>query len=129
LRVALPAGLHLHRRPRRHRGTVGPVHHPAAEVTGGPALSSGVMDITIGGAGIAGMAAAARLARLGHRVVLASDGGALGGRWAPAPAGDDVGGHVVDAMPQVVRLPATWRDLFKKSGGHLQTELNRAGLE
>lgn len=98
-------------------------------MTGGPALSSGVMDITIGGAGIAGMAAAARLARLGHRVVLASDGEALGGRWAPAPAGDDVGGHVVDAMPQVVRLPATWRDLFKKSGGHLQTELNRAGLE
>ncbi|MGO0575779.1 hypothetical protein [Ornithinimicrobium panacihumi] len=32
-------------------------------------------------------------------------------------------------MPQVTRLPATWRDLFKKSGGHLQAELNRAGLE
>lgn len=87
------------------------------------------MDISIGGAGIAGMAAAARLARLGHRVVLVTDGGPLGGRWAPSGAAGGGGGHVVDAMPQVIRLPATWRDLFKKSGGHLQTELNRAGLE
>lgn len=85
------------------------------------------MPVIIRGATLAGMAAAARLARLGHDVVLATDGTPPGGRWAPA--GDGPAGHVVDALPQVFALPAAWRDLFKKSGAHLQTELNRAGLD
>lgn len=84
------------------------------------------MTLIVRGASIAGMAAAARLARLGHGVVLVTDGEPLGTRWAPTPG---PGGHLVDAMAQVIALPATWRDLFKKSGGHLQAELNRAGLE
>lgn len=83
------------------------------------------MTLTVRGPSIAGMAAAARLARLGHRVRLVTDGEALGTRWAAAPG---PGGHLVDALPQVISLPATWRDLFKKSGGHLQAELNRARL-
>lgn len=84
------------------------------------------MDITVQGGTLAGMAAAARLARLGHRVALVTDGTPLGGRWAAAVGPE---GELVDALPQVIRLPATWRDLFKKSGGHLQAELNRGGLE
>lgn len=84
------------------------------------------MTLIVRGASIAGMAAAARLARLGHEVTLVTDGEPLGTRWASSPG---PGGHLVDAMPQVIALPATWRDLFKKSGGHLQAELNRAGLE
>lgn len=84
------------------------------------------MTLIVRGASIAGMATAARLARLGHQVVLVTDGEPLGTRWAPSPGPD---GHTVDAMPQVIGLPATWRDLFKKSGGHLQAELNRSGLE
>ncbi|GAB3822123.1 hypothetical protein GCM10028820_31810 [Tessaracoccus terricola] len=84
------------------------------------------MTLTVRGASIAGMAAAARLARLGHGVTLITDGEPLGTRWAAVPG---PGGHLVDAMPQVVQLPATWRDLFKKSGGHLQAEFNRGGLE
>ncbi|MCC2593404.1 hypothetical protein LKO27_08285 [Tessaracoccus sp. OS52] len=83
------------------------------------------MHLTVRGATLAAMAAAARLARLGHEVVLVTDGEPLGDRWAPAPG---PAGHVVDAMAQVVTLPATWRDLFKKSGAHLRTELNRVGL-
>lgn len=84
------------------------------------------MSVIVRGSTLAGMAAAARLARLGHEVTLVTGGAPLGGRWAPAPG---PGGHTVDAMPQVICLPATWRDLFKKSGGHLQAELNRAGLD
>lgn len=84
------------------------------------------MSIVVRGSTLAGTATAARLARLGHDVTLVTDGEPLGGRWAPAPG---PGGHTVDAMPQVICLPATWRDLFKKSGGHLQAELNRAGLD
>ncbi|NHB83987.1 hypothetical protein G7085_03060 [Tessaracoccus sp. HDW20] len=70
--------------------------------------------LIIRGATLAGLAAAARLARLGHEVTVVTDGGPLGGATAP---------------PDVVTVPAAWRDLFKKSGGHLLAELNRARVE
>ncbi len=84
------------------------------------------MSLVVHGATLSGVAAAARLAKLGHEVVLVSGGRALGGPWAPT---EGPGGHTVDALPQLIALPATWRDAFKKSGGHLVAELNRAGLE
>ncbi len=65
------------------------------------------------GTTLAGMAAAARLAKAGHHVVLV--GSILGGHWR-------------DDLPPVVRLPATWKDLFKKSGRALDAEFGRAGL-
>ncbi|WP_158600588.1 NAD(P)-binding protein [Tessaracoccus antarcticus] len=83
------------------------------------------MSLVVHGATLSGLAAGARLAKLGHDVELVTEGASLGGRWA---ATEGPGGHLVDALPQLVSLPATWRDVFKKSGGHLVTELNRAGL-
>ena len=74
--------------------------------------------LTIRGGTLAGMACAARLAKLGHPVRLDLAGGPLGGRWA-AERGQ---------LPPAVTLPATWRDLFKKSGRPLEAELARAGL-
>lgn len=70
--------------------------------------------LTVRGATLSAMAAAARLARLGHDVTLVTGGAPLGDGW-----GDD--GPLL--------LPAAWRDLFKKSGAHLVTVLNAAGLE
>ena len=67
--------------------------------------------VRVRGATLAGMAASARLARLGHEVTLVTDG---------APR---------DTLPDAILLPAAWRDLFKKSGAHLVTALNGAGLE
>ncbi len=75
------------------------------------------MPLVVRGATLAGLAVAARLARLGHDVVLATGSTPLGERWAG------------EAMPPTIALPATWRDLFKKTGSHLQTVLNRRGLE
>ncbi|WP_345583050.1 hypothetical protein [Tessaracoccus lubricantis] len=66
--------------------------------------------LIVRGATLAGMATAARLARLGHAVTL------------------DAAGHTAAPLPDVIVLPATWRDLFKKSGAHLVTALNAAGL-
>lgn len=66
------------------------------------------------GATLAGLAASARLARLGHEVALVTEGEPLGGHR--------------DATSETITLPSAWRDLFKKSGAHLQTELNRARL-
>lgn len=70
--------------------------------------------LIVHGATLSGMASAARLARLGHDVTLVTDGNVLGEGWA-------------DDGPLL--LPAAWRDLFKKSGAHLVTVLNAAGLE
>lgn len=73
--------------------------------------------LTIRGATLAAMACAARLAKLGHGVELWADDD-LGGRWATT--------H--EDLPPVVTLPATWRDLFRKSGRTLDAELSREGL-
>ena len=80
--------------------------------------------LVIDGATLAGGAAAARLAKAGHAVELV-DAGPAGGHWATTTT--DVGD--VDHLPPVIRLPAAWRDLFRKSGRTLDAELNRAHLE
>lgn len=79
--------------------------------------------VVIGG-GLAGMAAAARLAKNGHPVELYEAAGQLGGRWAPTELSP---GILVDAAPSVLGFPAPWRDLFRKSGRPLEAELGRMG--
>jgi phytoene dehydrogenase-like protein len=79
--------------------------------------------IVIGGS-LAGLAAAARLAKLGHRVELFEQTDRLGGRWAPTTLAN---GAVVDGAPAVLGFPAPWRDLFRKSGRPLEAELARLG--
>lgn len=81
--------------------------------------------VLVRGASLAGMACAARLARLGHHVVLDADGLPDAGHWA---AGLHLGVEV-DQLPQTFRLPATWRDLFTKTGRPLPPELERRGLQ
>lgn len=69
-------------------------------------------DVVVVGGGFAGISAAARLAKLRHRVTLLESSDRLGGR---------LNGHVVDgrAWPldlDTVTLPGVFRDLFRKSG-------------
>ena len=73
-------------------------------------------EIAVVGGSLAGMAAAARLAKQRHRVLLFEAGERLGGRWA-APG----------ALPPVFTFPAPWRDLFRKSGRPFDAELTRTG--
>ncbi|MBK8460365.1 MAG: FAD-dependent oxidoreductase [Micropruina sp.] len=72
--------------------------------------------IVVVGGSLAGMAAAARLAKARHRVLLLEETGRLGGRWADTEA---------DVLPPVLTFPAPWRDLFKKSGRAFDAELGR----
>ncbi len=73
--------------------------------------------IVVVGGGLPGMAAAARLARVGHDVTLVERRDHLGGRlarpgvWAP-----------------VLDFPAPLRDLFRKSGKPFDAEFGRRGL-
>lgn len=81
--------------------------------------------VVVIGAGLAGMAAAARLAKAGHRVTLLEAEDRLGGAWATR----DLDGVPVDAAPPVFAFPAPWRDLFRKSGRTLEAEFGRRDLE
>ena len=81
--------------------------------------------VVIGGS-LAGLAAAARLAKTGHAVELFEQTDRLGGRWAPRTLPT---GTVVDDAPAVLGFPAPWRDLFRKSGRPLEAELARLGYE
>ena len=69
--------------------------------------------IRIDGATPGGLAAAARLGKVGHDVIL---GGGDGGHWARD-------------LPPVVGFPAVWRDLFTKSGRSLDAVLATHRLE
>jgi phytoene dehydrogenase-like protein len=79
--------------------------------------------IVIGG-GLAGLAAAARLAKAGHAVELYEQSDRLGGTWAPYQLQSGV---TVDDAPAIIGFPAPWRDLFRKSGRPLEAELARMG--
>lgn len=77
------------------------------------------MRVAVIGGGYGGLASAARLAKLGHQVVLYEAGPALGGALLPVvsdngPWPSPVGG---------VLLPAVIKDLFRKSGRTLEREL------
>lgn len=75
--------------------------------------------IVVVGGGLAGMAAAARLAKQGHEVALLEAGRQLGGALAPV----EHEGHVWDAGPAWTLMPAALRDLFRKSGRPLEKEI------
>lgn len=75
--------------------------------------------IVVIGGGLGGMAAAARLAKQGHEVALLEAAGHLGG--ALAPVHQD--GFTWDGGPTSTLLPAALRDLFRKTGRPLETEL------
>jgi len=79
--------------------------------------------VVIGG-GLAGLAAAARLAKAGHQVELCERSEVLGGTWAPHQLPSGV---TVDDAPSIIGFPAPWRDLFRKSGRPLEAELARMG--
>lgn len=80
--------------------------------------------VVIGG-GFGGLAAAARLAKLGHEVTLLEHTDRLGG--ALSAVTED--GHTWDAGPTYTLLPAVIRDLFRKSGRPLERELDLVPLD
>lgn len=75
--------------------------------------------IVVVGGGFGGIAAATRLAKLGHFVVLLEAEQELGGSLRPLRHG----GLVWDRGATTLTLPAVVRDLFRKSGRPLEAEL------
>ncbi|MGL5823544.1 MAG: phytoene desaturase family protein [Nocardioides sp.] len=75
--------------------------------------------IVIGG-GLGGIATAARLAKLGHVVTVMERATTLGGALATA----SLAGFTWDAGPTSTLLPAVLRDLFRKTGRPLESEVS-----
>jgi len=80
-----------------------------------PRAATAARPVVVIGASLGGLAAAVRLARVGHHVVVLDE--------KPVP---DLGPWL--SRP-VVALPAAWRDLFRKSGRILDAALAREGYE
>jgi UDP-galactopyranose mutase len=81
--------------------------------------------VVVVGGGFGGMAAAVRLAKLGHAVTLLERWARLGGALAPV----EQDGFVWDGGPASTLLPAVVRDLFRKSGRPAEREIELVPLE
>lgn len=79
-----------------------------------------VSRIVVIGAGLGGLAAAARLAKLGHPVTIVEASDRIGG----AVRSIEQAGFRWDAGPASTTLPAALRDLFRKSGRPIERYLN-----
>ena len=80
--------------------------------------------VVIGG-GFGGLASAARLAKLGHDVVLVERLPRLGGALGTV----EQDGFAWDSGPTTTLLPAVLRDLFRKSGRPLEREVDLVSQE
>jgi phytoene desaturase len=72
--------------------------------------------VVVIGAGIGGLAVAARLATLGHQVVVCEQADTVGGKLASFSRD----GFTFDTGPSLLTLPAVYRDLFLKTGKPLE---------
>jgi UDP-galactopyranose mutase len=84
-----------------------------------------VARVVVIGGGFGGMAAAARLAKLGHQVTLLERADQLGGALTTV----EHDGFAWDAGPTSTLLPAVVRDLFRKSGRPLEREVDLQPLD
>ena len=72
--------------------------------------------ISVIGAGIGGMGAAARLAKNGHEVTVYENSDRSGGKCRTEWFGD----YAFDTGPSLLTLPAVYRDLFLKTGKRIE---------
>lgn len=85
--------------------------------------------LAVVGGGIAGLAAAARLSKLGHSVTLIEADDRLGGSLGLQTADTPEGRFTWDRGPAATLVPAALRDLFRKSGRPLERELDLVPVE
>lgn len=81
--------------------------------------------IVVIGAGVGGLAAAARLAVRGHEVTILEQGDRVGGKLFTYRRD----GFAFDTGPSLFTLPAVYRDLFLKTGGPLEEAVDLQPVE
>jgi phytoene desaturase len=77
------------------------------------------------GAGLGGLAAAARLAAAGHTVTVVEQADGIGGKlgWYARD------GHAFDTGPSLVTMPQVYRDLFAATGAPLEASVDLVRLD
>ncbi|MGI9195037.1 MAG: phytoene desaturase family protein, partial [Candidatus Nanopelagicus sp.] len=81
--------------------------------------------ISVVGAGVGGMSAAARLAKQGHQVTIYENSDRSGGKCRTEWFGD----YSFDTGPSLLTLPAVYRDLFLKTGKRIEHILDIAPVD
>ncbi len=81
--------------------------------------------VVVVGAGVGGMCAAVRLAKLGHQVTVLERSDRVGGKLGRFSRD----GYTFDTGPHLLTLPAVLRDTFRKSGRPLERELDVVPVE
>jgi phytoene desaturase len=84
-----------------------------------------VAKISVIGAGVGGMSAAARLAKQGHAVTIYENSDRSGGKCRTEWFGD----YGFDTGPSLLTLPAVYRDLFLKTGKRIEHILDIAPVD
>lgn len=82
-------------------------------------------NIVVIGAGVGGMATAARLSTKGHHVTIFEQAGTVGGKLGSFSKD----GFVFDTGPSLFTIPAVYRDLFLKTGAPLEESVEIVPLE
>ena len=72
--------------------------------------------VVVIGAGMGGLATAARLAKRGHSVTVYEASGGVGGKCQT----EWIDGYAFDTGPSLLTLPAVYRDLFLKTGKRIE---------
>ncbi|WP_040337227.1 phytoene desaturase family protein [Candidatus Blastococcus massiliensis] len=81
--------------------------------------------VVVVGAGLGGLATAARLAAQGHAVTVLEQAEQVGGKLGLLT----VDGHVFDTGPSLVTLPQVYRDLFSATGAPLEESVDLVRLD
>jgi phytoene desaturase len=84
-----------------------------------------VANIVVIGAGIGGLATAARLAKSGHSVAIYESSDKTGGKCRTEWIGD----YAFDTGPSLLTLPAVYRDLFIRTGKRFEAEVGLAAVD
>lgn len=81
------------------------------------------------GAGVGGLAVAARLAAAGHRVTLCERAGVIGGKLGLLERTTPAGEFRFDTGPSLLTLPHVFEDLFRDTGAPLESVLDLRRLD
>ena len=82
-------------------------------------------NVVVVGAGIGGLATAARLAKYGHEVSIYEASDQVGGKCRTEWIGD----YAFDTGPSLLTLPAVFRDLFIRTGKRFELEVGLQGVD